>query len=138
MGSKDALMLYLRKCGRAWFIAPVLKTDVPRERGREFESHRFRHQTVFINKLMKNQIPWNKGKKVGSFITPDGLTRISLSSKSRKHTEEIKKRISAKMKGNRNANHRGDRQSFYNNIRMDSRWEVGVARWLDKSEAKRS
>ncbi len=35
------------------------------------------------------------------------------------------------MKGNRNANHRGDRQSYYKGIRMDSSWEVKVASYLD-------
>jgi hypothetical protein len=35
------------------------------------------------------------------------------------------------MNGNRNANHRGDRQSYYNGIRMDSRWEVGTAKYFD-------
>lgn len=47
------------------------------------------------------------------------------------HDEETKSRISNSMKGNRNANHRGDRQSYYNGIRMDSSWEVKVAKYLD-------
>jgi hypothetical protein len=47
------------------------------------------------------------------------------------HTQETKDSISSSMKGNRNANHRGDRQSFYKNIRMDSKWEVGTAKYLD-------
>jgi len=38
------------------------------------------------------------------------------------------------MKGNQNANHRGDRQSFYNDIRFDSTWEVGVAKYLDNKK----
>lgn len=50
------------------------------------------------------------------------------------HTEEAKKKISNSMKGNRNANHRGDRQSFYRDIRMDSSWEVKTARYLDEKE----
>lgn len=47
------------------------------------------------------------------------------------HTNESKKKISESMKGNQNAQHRGDRQSYYKNIRMDSRWEVSTAKWLD-------
>lgn len=49
------------------------------------------------------------------------------------HTEETRKQISKKMRGNTNANHRGDRQSFYNGIRMDSSWEVKVADYLDRN-----
>jgi hypothetical protein len=64
------------------------------------------------------QIGWNKGSKNGTF-------------KGKKHTDESRKKISEKMKGNRNANHRGDRQSFYKNIRMDSSWEVSTAKYLD-------
>lgn len=48
------------------------------------------------------------------------------------HSEVTKRKISDSMKGNRNANHRGDRQSYYNGIRMDSRWEIGVAAYLDR------
>lgn len=47
------------------------------------------------------------------------------------HSEESKKKISKALKGNRNANHRGDRQSYYNGIRMDSSWEVLTAKYLD-------
>jgi hypothetical protein len=36
------------------------------------------------------------------------------------------------MKGNRNANHRGDRQSYYKDIRMDSSWEVKTAKYFDE------
>lgn len=35
------------------------------------------------------------------------------------------------MKGNVNGNHRGDRQSYYKGIRMDSSWEVKTAKYLD-------
>jgi hypothetical protein len=47
--------------------------------------------------------------------------------------KELQRRLklSDSMKGNRNANHRGDRQSYYKDIRMDSRWEVGTAFYLD-------
>ena len=44
-----------------------------------------------------------------------------------------KEAISKGMMGNRNANHRGDRQSYYKNIRMDSRWEVWTAEWFDQN-----
>lgn len=47
------------------------------------------------------------------------------------HKQETKDSISSSMKGNKNANHRGDRQSYYNDTRMDSKWEVGTARYLD-------
>ena len=47
------------------------------------------------------------------------------------HREESKLRISQALMGNRNGNHRGDRQSYYRGIRMDSRWEVRTAEWLD-------
>lgn len=65
------------------------------------------------------QVPWNKGSKNGTF-------------KGKKHNLETLKKISDGMKGNRNANHRGDRQSFYNNIRMDSKWEVATAKYFDQ------
>lgn len=48
-----------------------------------------------------------------------------------KHNDETKNKISKALKGNRNANHRGDRQSYYNGIRMDSSWEVKTAKYLD-------
>lgn len=51
----------------------------------------------------------------------------------RKHTEESKKKISESMKGNTRATHRGDRQSYYKGIRMDSKWEVGAARYFDNN-----
>lgn len=53
-----------------------------------------------------------------------------------KHTEEQKKKISEAMKGNRNANHRGDRQTYYKGIRMDSRWEAVTAYHFDKIKVK--
>ena len=63
--------------------------------------------------------PAAKGKRFGISLTG--------------HTEDTRKKISNSMNGNRNANHRGDRQSTYNGIRMDSRWEIGVARYLDRN-----
>lgn len=62
-----------------------------------------------------------KGKKFGSFVS---------------HTDETKQRIAKTMRGNNNAKHRGDRQSYYNNIRMDSSWEVKVAEYLDQNNIK--
>jgi len=47
------------------------------------------------------------------------------------HTADTVIKISNSMKGNRNANHRGDRQSYYNGIRMDSSWEVLTATYFD-------
>lgn len=87
----------------------------------------------------KNNRSWNKG------LTKDTDTRvaaITVKSKNftqihggsflgKTHSTDAKIAISKSMMGNRNANHRGDRQSYYNNIRMDSRWEVGTARYLD-------
>jgi hypothetical protein len=71
------------------------------------------------NKGLKGaQIPWNKGSDNGTF-------------KGKKHTEETKKKISESMYGNKNANHRGDRQSYYKGIRMDSSWEVLTAKYFD-------
>lgn len=66
-----------------------------------------------------SQIAWNKGLP-GLF---SGLT----------HSAESKKKISRSMNGNQNANHRGDRQSYYNDIRMDSSWEVKTARYFDEN-----
>lgn len=51
----------------------------------------------------------------------------------KKHKLESIEKISNSMKGNKNANHRGDRQSYYKEIRMDSRWEVGTARYFDNN-----
>lgn len=71
------------------------------------------------NKGLKGvQVPWSKGQ-IGTFT-------------GKQHSEETKAKISSSMKGNRNANHRGDRQSFYKDIRMDSSWEVKTAKYLDE------
>lgn len=64
------------------------------------------------------QTAWNKGLP-GTFT---GLEHSTLS----------KQKISTSMNGNRNANHRGDRQSYYKNIRMDSSWEVKTAKYFDE------
>lgn len=65
------------------------------------------------------QIAWNKGLQ-GTFT---GL----------QHSEESKQKISQALNGNQNANHRGDRQSYYKNIRMDSSWEVKTAQYFDNN-----
>jgi hypothetical protein len=51
----------------------------------------------------------------------------------KKHDADTITKISNSMKGNRNANHRGDRQSYYKDIRMDSSWEVKTAEYFDKN-----
>jgi len=86
-------------------------------------------------------IPWNKGlsKETDSRIAQtastikqkykDGLLKGSHKGK---HLDpEHRAKISERMMGNTNAHHRGDRQSFYKDIRMDSKWEVGTANYLD-------
>lgn len=57
--------------------------------------------------------------------------KIKIGNIGRFHTEETKKSISLTMMGNRNGKHRGNRQSKYKDIRMDSSWEVKVAEYLD-------
>lgn len=59
----------------------------------------------------------------GNGVVPNWLGRT--------HSDESKLKISTALKGNRNGNHRGDRQSFYKDIRMDSSWEVKTAQYLD-------
>ncbi len=73
------------------------------------------------------------GEIYGEIKSKEISTLISNNSKRLKHSDESKDRISKSMMGNRNANHRGDRQSFYGNIRMDSSWEVKVAEYLDNN-----
>lgn len=83
----------------------------------------------YKNKL-KNKDPWNKGKTGLQESWNKGREGTF---KGKSHSEESKKKISNSMKGNQNANHRGDRQSYYKNIRMDSKWEVGTANYFDKN-----
>lgn len=54
----------------------------------------------------------------------------------KKHKEESKLKISNSMKGNQNGQHRGDRQSYYKDIRMDSSWEVKTAKYFDDNDIK--
>lgn len=88
----------------------------------------------------KNLSPWNKGKTVH---TDDRIRKLSDSAKGKrrgfsrygmKHSDETKLLISSKMMGNNNYRHRRDRQFFYKDIRMDSSWEVGVARYFDDND----
>ena len=90
----------------------------------------------------KNNNCWNKG------LTKETDARLELRSRKLKeyystrpgtctgHSDVTKRKIAASMNGNRNANHRGDRQACYNGIRMDSNWEVGTARWFDENNIK--
>ena len=50
----------------------------------------------------------------------------------RSHSQDTKVKIAIKLRGNNNGKHRGDRQSYYKDIRMDSSWEVKVAAYLDQ------
>lgn len=84
-------------------------------------------------------------KKLGKGSTKETNSRIlerSLKLKCRKlgsfvkHTNESRAKISESMRGNNNAKHRGDRQSYYKGIRMDSSWEVKVAAYLDEHGIK--
>ena len=68
---------------------------------------------------------------VAYVVSENTRQKLSNASSKRKHSEESKRLISDALKGNRNANHRGDRQSYYKGIRMDSSWEVKTAQYLD-------
>lgn len=86
---------------------------------------------------------WNKGltketdervkNNVNSLLLAYKNESIIPSFKGKHHNDESRKNISSSMMGNRNANHRGDRQSYYKNIRMDSHWEVLVATYFDNA-----
>jgi hypothetical protein len=89
----------------------------------------------YKKKLSENSYSWNKGltketnEKLAELATKAKGIRVSGFTQ---HTAETKKLISERMKGNRNANHRGDRQSYYKDIRMDSSWEVKTAKYFDE------
>lgn len=82
---------------------------------------------------------WNKGL---TSENDDRVRKITGKIKGRRlsnfhhHSLETKQRISNAMRGNNNAKHRGDRQSYYNGIRMDSSWEIKVAAFLDQKNIK--
>lgn len=49
------------------------------------------------------------------------------------HSQETKNKLSEIMSGNHNSRNRSDKQCYYKGIRMDSKWEVGVGRYLDRN-----
>lgn len=83
----------------------------------------------------KGKIPWNKGlTKETDIRVKSGSEKSSKALKGKigkKHSEETKSKISISKLGNKNATNRVDRQNFYKEIRMDSKWEVAVAKYLD-------
>ena len=95
-------------------------------------------------KKPENWVPWNKGKtKETDKLVLSNSKKVSEGYKSgrltpsflgKTHSNESKKLISEKLKGNYNGKHRGDRQSYFKEIRMDSTWEVKVAEYLTENE----
>ena len=88
--------------------------------------------------------PINSGrkfKKKEESTTEEWQRQINAASKGGKNApgkclddnaeQERREKIAKAKMGNNFAKHRGDRQSFYNGIRMDSSWEVKVAEYLD-------
>ena len=78
----------------------------------------FHQQCPEVRRKASEKSSWNKG--------------LPSTFKDKHHSEESKKKIAQAKMGNMNATHRGDRQSYYGETRMDSRWEVGTAQYLDK------
>ena len=98
-------------------------------------SSRFYDCIGYRTKLKDTAKPWNIGLTVD---TDERVKKLADKAKGKVgnwkgkiHSDYTKSLISSKMMGNRNANHRGDRQSYYNGIRMDSKWEVGAAKYFD-------
>jgi len=95
----------------------------------------------FRDKIFLNR-GWSKG--LNKFTDPrignisEGVKRHLLDHdaafKNKSHSLTTCEKIAKKMIGNKNGNHRGDRQSLYKNIRMDSSWEVKVAKYLDEQD----
>ncbi len=83
----------------------------------------------------KGIIPVSKGKTKEElpFLARPGQQGKTFGISKNGHTDITRQKISQKLKGNTNAHHRGDRQSRYNDIRMDSKWEIGVAAYFDKN-----
>ena len=86
----------------------------------------------------KGHTAWNKG------LTKETSPSVKINSEKLKgrnfgwrkgfgHDDDTKAKISKSMRGNSNANHRGDRQSYYAGIRMDSGWETKVAKYFDNN-----
>jgi hypothetical protein len=89
-----------------------------------------------MRKALSTQFSVNKGKTKAElpYLARPNQIGKKFGSSLTGHSAETKKKISEKLKGNRNGNHRGDRQSSYNGIRMDSLWEVGTAKYLDDNK----
>ena len=87
----------------------------------------FKGKTHSDESKLKNKIATIRQHVVGRGASPPNWT-------GKTHTEETKQKISTALKGNQNSQHRGDRQSYYNNIRMDSSWEVKTAKYFDDNK----
>jgi hypothetical protein len=76
------------------------------------------------------KLQWNAGKTGVQTAWNKGLPGTFTG---RTHSLHSKEKTSKSLMGNRNANHRGDRQSYYKDIRMDSSWEVKTAQYFDSN-----
>lgn len=108
--------------------------------GKHCCSHNWNHCVAVIERKtsgFKKLDPWNKGlNKETDVRVQKHAEQLKGGNfgfrKNSKHSEESKSKIASAMRGNNNGKHRGDRQSYYQNIRMDSSWEVKVAEYLDQ------
>lgn len=91
----------------------------------------------------KTAVAWNRGLTASHPSVKKGIETLRRNLQSgvtkpawqgKHHSESSKANIAKKLRGNRNGQHRGDRQSFYCGIRMDSSWEVKVAEYLDSKK----
>ena len=73
---------------------------------------------------------WNAGK-VG--VQPAWTKGLPGTFTGRVHSVESRQKIAQRLNGNQNAQHRGDRQSYYKDMRMDSSWEVKTAQYFDNN-----
>lgn len=94
-------------------------------------------QCIFKGKTKDNYKPLKEvskkikqNYKTGKCIIPKSFLNYW---EGRKHTEETKKKIAKKMKGNNFGLGRGT-ISYYNGIKMRSTWEVAVASYLDHND----
>lgn len=87
---------------------------------------------------LKTRNGWNKGltKETDDRVKRNAeAVRLTMVGRpGRPHTEETKKKISISKLGNTFANKRVDRQNYFNGVRMDSKWEVGVAIYLTEAQ----
>jgi len=116
--------------------------------GKEFSKYGIQNHIDFIHtksrinvgNRTKNRKSWNKGltAKTDERIakSAEKVSKSTTGRKGRPHTDEAKKKISISKLGNTFATKRIDRQNFYNNFRMDSKWEVAVAIYFDKLKYK--